>query len=81
MSWELTIADGIVNVRLELIETDLTFDEHNTVSQIFGAAQNSERIKQRTFGDCEVFAQWDRDVQLIVPLPSQGPTLEQVAQG
>lgn len=74
---ELTLADGFVSVVLELIERDPFFDEHLTLNQGLSATQNSERV-ERTIADggCKVIAQYDREVQLILPLPSPGPTLE-----
>lgn len=72
VSRELTLADPFVNVTLELIERDQFFDEHNSVNQSLGASLKSERFELAISGGCKVTAQWDRDVKLIVPLPSQG---------
>jgi hypothetical protein len=72
VSRELTLADPFVNVTLELIEDDPLFDDHHTVNQSLHASQSSERFDVAASGKCKVVAQWDRDVQLIVPLPSQG---------
>lgn len=76
ISRELTLADPGVNVSLELFERDPIQDEFVRIFQNLSAAQESDR-NQRTKSDggCKVTAQWDREVQLIVPLPP-GPTLE-----
>jgi hypothetical protein len=76
ISRELTVEDGYVDVRLELIERDLWFDDHLMITQSLRAMLESERI-ERTISDqsndCRVIVRWDREVQLIVPLPSGGP--------
>jgi hypothetical protein len=77
VSRELTLADLPVNVFINLIERDPFFDEHLSVNQTLHGSQSSERIQQVIEDSgCRVFVQWDRDVQLIVPLPPQGQTLE-----
>jgi hypothetical protein len=71
---ELTVADGFVDVRLVLTETDLFFDEHLVVNESISATQESERIERTvSSGGCKVLVRYDREVQLIVPLPSGGP--------
>lgn len=77
ISRELTLADGFVSVRLEFVEKDPFFDDHLTLSQAMRADQESELIERTiSTGGCQVLARYDREVSLIVPLPSTGPTLE-----
>jgi hypothetical protein len=71
---ELTVEDGVVDVRLVLTETDLFFDERLMLSQSLSATQESERIERTVSdGSCKVLVRYDREVKLIVPLPSGGP--------
>jgi hypothetical protein len=77
VSRELTLADGIVNVGLDLIEHDPAWSEHLYFNQRLRASQNTEHIERSSSsGGCTVIARWDRDVTLIVPLPRRHPTFQ-----
>ena len=76
---ELTVADGLFNIRLEFVERDPVFDDHLATSQSFGARTETELVEREITtggGGCKVIVRYDREIQLIVPLPRTGPTLE-----
>ena len=77
VSRELTVADGYVLVQLELTERDPVFDDYlYSVSMNLSANDESLSISYITEGDgCKVRYSYDKEVTLIVPLPSYGHTV------
>jgi hypothetical protein len=78
VSRELTLADRIVVVVLEIIEIDPLFDDVLSDSSFLSVHNVSGSISKTVsdwgFG-CEVRIDYDNEVSLIVPLPSYGQTV------
>jgi hypothetical protein len=80
ISRELTVADGAVEVHLELTETDPIFDDELSLWSSFSALSNSNTMYGVMEGDgCKVGYSYDLEVKLIVPLPSYGQDVVMVA--
>jgi hypothetical protein len=75
VSRELTVADGSVPVRLEIVEGDPVFDETLSIDHDLSATLDSERVEFTRLAsdyECELRFRYDREVTLIVPMPSYG---------
>jgi hypothetical protein len=79
VSRDLTVADGMVPVRLELIERDPFVDDPvPSIVQNLSASQVSAHVEGTAESDssgCAVNYRYDREVTLVVPLPSYGQTV------
>ena len=79
VSRELTVADASVPVFLEIVEKDSRYDDslphiYQNLSA-FDVSETIEREKEEEgSGGCKVKYRYDREVALIVPLPSFGQT-------
>lgn len=79
VSRELTVADGTVPVRLEIIERDPLVDEvlphiRQDLRAPGGGGTMQGAVTESASG-CSVNFRYDREVTLIVPLPSFGQTV------
>jgi hypothetical protein len=73
VSRELTAADPPVYILLSLTETDPIWDDHISAAMTLSANDVSESISRITEGDgCKVRYAYDKEVTLLVPLPSYG---------
>ncbi len=73
VSRELTVADPPVPIHFAITETDPIWDDHVSVSMTLSANDVSESVSRVTEGDgCKIRYSYDRDVALLVPLPSFG---------
>ena len=73
VSRELTAADPPVQIHLSLTETDPIWDDHLSAFMTLSANDVSESISRVTEGDgCKVRYSYDKEVTLLVPLPSYG---------
>jgi hypothetical protein len=76
VSRELTVADGSVPVHLDIIERDPSTDEHLQYITVPLSALAGPGTFEGTVGEpasgCKVRYRLDREVTLIVPLPSYG---------
>jgi hypothetical protein len=73
---ELTLADESVAVLLDITEVDPWYDENLCIYQDLSATYDSETVAGTATTNppsgCELRYRWDREVTLIVPLPSAG---------
>jgi len=75
---ELTVDDGPVDVHLDITEVDPVYDENLLIHQHLSATDESTTVEGTTQSgyvgspSCELRYRWDREVTLIVPLPSSG---------
>jgi hypothetical protein len=76
VSRELTVADGLVPVHLDIVERDPLIDEDlpniNQSLSVLGESGTLEGSVEETASGCKVRFRFDREVTLIVPLPSYG---------
>ena len=73
VSRELTAADPPVHIHLAITETDPIWDDHLSASMRLSAFDVSESVSKITEGDgCKVRYTYDKEVALIVPMPSYG---------
>jgi len=81
VSRELTVADGLVHVDLDIVETDPLFNDYlMDTSMALSASHDSGRVSGLATGDgCEVGYSYDREVTLIAPMPSYGQTVVLIA--
>jgi hypothetical protein len=76
VSRELTVADGTISLHFDIIERDPFFDDHVDIWTTLSANDVSERVSRETEGDgCTIRYSYDREVTLLVPLPSYGQTI------
>jgi hypothetical protein len=75
VSRELTVSDGYIGVSFVFTETDFGPDDHLRFDPALRATDDSEHVERRVKqvnGNCELIARYDREVSLMVPLPSTG---------
>jgi hypothetical protein len=73
VSRELTAADPPVPIHFSITETDPIWDDHLSAFMSLSAHNVTESISRVTSGDgCKVRYSHDREVTLIMPLPSYG---------
>jgi hypothetical protein len=76
VSRELTVADGSFPVRLEIVEDDPIYDEtFDTIYQDLSATLDSGKVEVTADANdvsCQIRYRYDREVTLIVPMPSYG---------
>lgn len=76
VSRELTVTDPSVSVHLELTEVDPIWDDHLSAWMSLSAYDVSTSVSNVSTGDgCKVRYSYDKEVTLIVPLPSYGQTV------
>lgn len=78
VSRELTLADRYVPVQLQLTERDPVYDDRLWASQNLSATYESEHVEYTvvdTASGCSVTVRYDREVKLMVPMPSGGPVV------
>lgn len=75
---ELTVDDGTVQVQLEIIEVDPVRNDYLYIGQNLSATLDTEPVEDKATGQyansvpCELKYRYEREVELIVPLPSSG---------
>jgi hypothetical protein len=75
VSRELTVADSSVPVRLEIVEDDPIYNETFHIYQDLSATLDSGKVEVTDHAEdvsCQVRYRYDREVTLIVPMPSYG---------
>lgn len=78
VSRELTVEDGTVQVKLDIIEVDPLSNDYLYIGQSFSAMSDTDLVEDKATGQyansvpCELKYRYDREVKLIVPLPSPG---------
>jgi hypothetical protein len=76
VSRELTVADGSIPVHLEIVDVDPVIDENLSIDQLIYATLDSGKVEitasASSDSSCKVRYSYDREVTLIVPMPSYG---------
>ena len=77
VSRELTVADGLLRVELDIVERDFLFHDDLTPTSMSLSAMDESRsisVTIEAYG-CKLNYRYDKEVTLMVPLPPYGQTV------